>query len=73
MFQNVLQYTRSKINYVIGEFIYINIRKLIYVNTYPSDMDLRIGKVKNYNNKILIALPSFKIGTNLNQISSPKK
>ena len=44
-------------------------------------MNLRIGKVKNYNNKILISLPSFKIGTNLkisldgeriNQMSSPK-
>ena len=30
-----------------------------------SDMKLRIGKVKNYNNKILISSPSFKIGTNL--------
>ena len=28
-------------------------------------MNLRIGKVKNYNNKILISVPSFKIGTNL--------
>ena len=40
---------------MIGEFIYM----------LPSDMNLRIGKVKNYNNKILISLPSFKIGTNL--------
>ena len=32
----------------------------------PSNMNLRIGKVKNYNNKILISSPSFKIGTNLN-------
>ena len=31
----------------------------------PSDMNLRIGKVKGYNNKILISTPSFKIGTNL--------
>ena len=31
----------------------------------PSDMNLRIGKVKNYNNKILISSPSFKIRTNL--------
>ena len=31
----------------------------------PSDMNLRIGKVKNYINKIMIASPSFKIGTNL--------
>ena len=28
-------------------------------------MNLLIGKVKNYNNKILISSPSFKIGTNL--------
>ena len=27
-------------------------------------MNLRIGKVKNYNNKILISSPSFKTGTN---------
>ena len=40
---------------MIGEFIYM----------LPSDMNLRIGKVKNYNNKILISSPSFKIGTNL--------
>ena len=31
----------------------------------PSNMNLRIGKVKNYNNKILITSPSFKTGTNL--------
>ena len=31
----------------------------------PSDMNLRTGKVKNYNNKILISSPSFRIGTNL--------
>ena len=41
---------------MIGEFIYM----------LPSDMNLRIGKVKNYNNKILISSPNFKIGTNLN-------
>ena len=40
---------------MIGEFIYM----------LPSDMNLGIEKVKNYNNKILISLPSFKIGTNL--------
>ena len=28
-------------------------------------MNLRIGKIRMYNNKILIASPSFKIGTNL--------
>ena len=31
----------------------------------PSDMNLWIGQVKDYNNKILISSPSFKIGTNL--------
>ena len=30
-----------------------------------SNMNLRIRKVKNYNNKILISSASFKIGTNL--------
>ena len=50
-----MQYTRSKVDYVIGKFIYM----------LPSDMNLRIGKVKSYHNKILISLPSFKIGTNL--------
>ena len=42
-------------DYVIGQFIYM----------LPSDVNLRTGEVKNYNNKILIASPSFKIGTNL--------
>ena len=31
----------------------------------PSDMNLRIGNVRKYNNKILISSPSFKIGTNV--------
>ena len=50
-----MQYARSKVDYVIGEFIYM----------LPSNMNLWIGKVKDYNNKILISSPSFKIGTNL--------
>ena len=53
-FQKTLQYARSKVDYVIGEFIYM----------LSSDMNLRIGNVINYNNKILISSPSFKIGTN---------
>ena len=40
---------------MIGEFIYM----------LPSNMNLWIGKVANYNNKILISSPNFKIGTNL--------
>ena len=54
-FQRTLQYARSKVDYVIGEFIHM----------LPTNMNLRIGNVKNYNNKILISSPSFKIGTNL--------
>ena len=50
-----MQYARSKVDHVIGEFIYM----------LPSDMNLRIGNVRNYNNKILISSPSFKIGTNV--------
>ena len=54
-FQKTLQYARSKVDYVIGEFIYM----------LPSNMNLRIMNVRNHNNKILISSPSFKIGTNL--------
>ena len=54
-FQKTLQYARSKVDYAIGEFVYM----------LPSDMNLRIGNVRNYNNEILISSPSFKIGTNL--------
>ena len=54
-FQKTLQYARSKVDYAIGEFIYM----------LPSDMYLQIGNVRNYNNKILISLLSFKIGTNV--------
>ena len=53
-FQKTLQYARSKVDYGIGEFVYM----------LPSDMNLQIGNVRNYNNKILISSPSFKIGTN---------
>ena len=42
-------------DYAIGEFVYM----------LPSDMNLQIGNVRNYNNKILISSPSFKIGTNV--------
>ena len=54
-FQKTLQYARSKVDCMIGEFIYM----------LQSDMNLRIGNVRNYNNKILISSPSFKIGTNV--------
>ena len=54
-FQKTLQYARSKVDYAIGEFIYM----------LPSDMNLRIGNVRNYNNKIMVSKPGFSLGTNL--------
>ena len=55
-FQKTLQYARSKVDYAIGEFIHM----------LPSDINLRIGKIKNYNNKLLVSSSSsFNIGTNL--------
>ena len=55
-FQKTLQYARSKVDdYAIGEFVYM----------IPSDMNIRIGKVKNYNNKIMVSKPGFSLGTNL--------
>ena len=53
-FQKTLQYARSKVDYAIGEFIYL----------LPSDMILLIGNVINYKNKMLISSLRFKIGTN---------
>ena len=50
-----MQYTKSEVDYAIGEFIY----------TLPSDMNLWIQKIKNRNNKILASSSSFNIGTNL--------
>ena len=54
-FQKTLQCARSKVDYAIGKFVYM----------LPSDMNLRTGNVRNYNNKILISSASFKIGTNV--------
>ena len=55
-FQKTLQYARSKVDYVVAEYVYM----------LPSDMDLKIGgNIRGYNNKILVSLPSFNIGTNL--------
>ena len=54
-FQKTLQYARSKVDYVISEFIYM----------LRSDMNLRIGRVQGYNKKILVSRTGFKIGTNL--------
>ena len=53
-FLKVLQYTRTKVDFVISEKMYM----------IPSDMNLLIGKIKNYNNKILESKSYFKLGIN---------
>ena len=55
-FQKTLQYARSKVDYVVAEYVYM----------LPSDMNLKIGgNIRGYNNKMLVSSPSFNIGTNL--------
>ena len=54
-FQKTLQYARSKVDYVIGENVYM----------LPSDMSLQIGSVNNYNNKILVSASEFTMGSNI--------
>ena len=55
-FQKTLQYARSKVDYVVAEYVYM----------LPSDMNLKIGgNIRGFNNKILVSSPSFNIGTNL--------
>ena len=55
-FQKTLQYARSKVDYVVAEYVYM----------LPSDMNLKIGgNIRGYNIKILVSSPSFDIGTNL--------
>ena len=45
-FQKTLQYARSKVDYVVAEYVYM----------LPSDMNLKIGgNIRGYNNKILIS------------------
>ena len=53
-FQKVLQYARSKVDFVIGEKMYM----------IPSDMNLQIARIENYNNKILELKSYFKLGIN---------
>ena len=55
-FQKTLQYARSKVDYVVAEYVYM----------LPSEINLKIGgNILGYNNKILVSSPSFNIGTNL--------
>ena len=55
-YQDTLSYTTSKVNYSVGENIYM----------LPSDMNLKIrsGTVE-YNNKILVSDEKFSLGENV--------
>ena len=53
-YQNVLNYTSSKVNFNIGEGVYM----------LPSNMVLAMGNKTGFNNKILVSDQGFKIGVN---------
>jgi hypothetical protein len=53
-YQNTLRYARSKVDYAIGFNLYM----------IPSDLQLQIGTITNYNNKIVIATSDQKMGLN---------
>jgi hypothetical protein len=53
-YQNTLQYARSKVDYVVGQGLYM----------IPSNMDLHIGTLNGYNNLIMIAPEDLKLGQN---------
>ena len=65
-YQNTLSYASSKVNYSVGEHLYM----------LPSDMKLRIkiGTV-GYNNKILLSDGNFSLGKNdeVNSLETPIK
>ena len=54
MYQKVLIDARSKVDYVVGEGVYM----------LPSDMRLKLEDVPYYNNKLLVASNVMKIGFN---------
>ena len=53
-YQGVLEHALSKVDCSVGTGIYM----------LPSDLNLKIGKTKGYNNKILVSNTDMKIGSN---------
>jgi hypothetical protein len=53
-YQNTLKYARSKVDFVFGIGLYM----------CPSDMELRIGTIQDYNNEIVIATDAQELGLN---------
>jgi len=60
-YQNTLKYARSKVDFVYGIGLYMS----------PSDMELQIGTIINYNNEIMIATADQKLGVNDNVNAKP--
>ena len=55
-YQDTLSYTSSKVNYTVGQNIYM----------LPSDMNLKIKtSTAEYNNKILVSDKKFSLGKNV--------
>ena len=53
-YQSTLKYARSKVDFVYGIGLYMS----------PSNMELRIGTIQDYNNKIVIATEGLTLGLN---------
>ena len=62
-YQDVLKYARSKVDVVVGIGLYM----------LPSDLQLRVKAIYNYNNNIVIAGSGLKLGRNptINQLAKP--
>ena len=60
-YQDVLRYARSKVDFAFGIGLYMA----------PSDMELRIGTIQDYNNEIVIAGPGQKLGINADINAAP--
>ena len=53
-YQNTLKYARSKVDFVYGIGLYMP----------PSNMELQIGTIEDYNNEIVIATKTQDLGLN---------
>ena len=60
-YQDTLKYARSKVDYVFGNDLYMS----------PSNMEMQIGTIQDYNNEIKIATNDQKLGLNIDINSKP--
>ena len=62
-YQNTLKYARSKVDFVYGIGLYMS----------PSNMELQIGTIEDYNNEVVIATDSELLGLNNSVNTKPIK